>query len=79
MPLLYSEATSYSTAAFFALSLSRANLATTRPWNGSMKQARNTYFFDLPVRACSVALGLVDHGVISTVLALSAISEAGIA
>ena len=44
-----------------------------------MKQARKTYFLGLPVRASSVALGLVDQGVISTVWLLSAISAAGMA
>ncbi len=44
-----------------------------------MKHARKTYFFGLLVVVSSVVLGLVDHGVISTVSELSAISEAGIA
>ena len=53
--------------------------ASTCPWNGSVKQARNTYFLGWPVRVSSVVFGLVDHGVISSVWLASAISAAGMA
>src|SRR4026208_781724 len=53
--------------------------ASTCPWKGSVKQARNTYFLGSPVRLSSVVFGLVDQGVISSVWLASAISEAGMA
>ena len=78
-PLGASEATSYRTAAVLAFRLFKTNLANTRAWKVSMKQARKTYCLDLPLVASTVVLGLVDHGEIIGHFKLSAISDAGIA
>ena len=57
-PTEYGCAWSYRIAAFvaFSLSFSRANLAHTQPWNGSMKQTRKI------MSPIFVTSGLVDDG-----------------
>ena len=63
------------TAAFPLCSVSRANLAITLPWNGSMKQARNMNSFRFP--SATVTLGFVAVGVIAGIFELCARSETG--